>query len=149
MSEIVSTFGIDWRLLLIQALNFAVLLSALWYFLYRPVIRMINNRQKLIADGVAKAQDAKRLRTQAEEERGAVVSKAIREGEGILERSRTAAKEGEARIIREAKEKEARIITEATARAEEAKNRAIEKSRAEISKMAVLAAEKILQKNHA
>ena len=38
MNELFAAFGIDWKLLLAQGVNFGIVLVALWYFLYRPVM---------------------------------------------------------------------------------------------------------------
>ena len=56
MSELFAAFGVYWKLLLVQAVNFGVLLAILSYVLYRPILRMIDARQKRIAEGVATAE---------------------------------------------------------------------------------------------
>ena len=49
MAQVLSTFGIDWRLLIVNAVNFALVLLALWYFLYAPVMRMLESRRERVA----------------------------------------------------------------------------------------------------
>src|SRR3989344_7589595 len=95
MDQILTTLGRDWRLLAIQAFNFGLVLLALWYFLYRPILRMIDARQKKIAEGVKNAERAETLRQETEREKGGIIIAATKEGEGIVERARKAGAENE------------------------------------------------------
>ena len=46
MQEILTAFGIDWRLIVIQVFNFAMLAYVLWYFLYTPVLKLLAEREE-------------------------------------------------------------------------------------------------------
>jgi len=56
MSELFSAFGVNWKLLLIQAVNFGLLLAALTYFLYKPILKIIDERREKVAEGVRTAE---------------------------------------------------------------------------------------------
>ena len=58
MEQVLHVFGIDWKLLLINAANFGLLLAALTYFFYKPMMRMLDLRRDKIAHGVEAAQKA-------------------------------------------------------------------------------------------
>ena len=45
MQQLFAAFGINWKLLLIQGINFSVLLAILSYFLYRPLMKVIDERR--------------------------------------------------------------------------------------------------------
>ena len=45
MDEIIRVFGINWKLLAIQAVNFGLLLILLHRFLYKPLLKVIEERQ--------------------------------------------------------------------------------------------------------
>jgi N utilization substance protein A len=49
MEQLFTTFGVNWKLLVIQAVNFTVLLTALSYFLYRPLMKVLDDRKATIA----------------------------------------------------------------------------------------------------
>ena len=68
MAQFFAAFGIDWRLLLVQAVNFGLLLLALWYFLYGPVLKMIDDRRAKIAESVKVAEAAARRLEEAKAE---------------------------------------------------------------------------------
>ena len=57
MEEIIHAFGIDWRLIVIQMFNFAVLAGALWYFLYTPVLGILKEREAKLKKGVEDAEE--------------------------------------------------------------------------------------------
>ena len=43
MEEIIKAFGIDGRLIVIQIVNFTILMSILGYFLYTPILNLLRN----------------------------------------------------------------------------------------------------------
>ena len=69
MEEIINTFGIKWELMLFQALNFGVLLFLLHRYLYRPILKVVAERESHIKKGMKDAERASRELKSAEEER--------------------------------------------------------------------------------
>lgn len=145
MSGFFSAFGVDWRLLTIQIINFGVLLTALSYFLYRPVTQMLDERRQKIAEGVRASEAAAQRLSEAQDEGNALVAQAAREAEGLLAASRIRAEERAISIVRMAEERADATTKDAALRAAEAKRQALEESRKEIARAAMLAAEKILR----
>jgi len=145
MSGFFSAFGIDWRLLIIQVVNFGLLLSALTYFLYRPVMKMLDERREKIAEGMRASEAAAQRLSDAKDEGDALVAQAAREAEGLLTASRIRAEERAVSIVRMAEERADATAKDASLRAAEAKRQALEESRKEIARAAMLAAEKILR----
>lgn len=148
MDQLFSTFGIDWRLLAIQALNFSVLLAGLTYFLYKPLMKTIDERRAKIAEGVRTAEAAAQRLAAAAEESRELVGAGAREAEQLVAAARVRAEEKGAEIVKGAEAKADATLKDATARAEEAKRRALQESEKEIAKAALLAAEKILAAKH-
>jgi len=60
MSELFGQLGVDWRLLLSQAINFSILFAVLTVFIYRPLIRLIKERASKIKLGLEGAAEAER-----------------------------------------------------------------------------------------
>lgn len=149
MEGLVSAFGLDVRLLIIQAVNFAVLLAGLTYFLYTPVMNMIAKRKEMVAEGVRSAQEADRVLAHSKEQGEGIVGNAAREAEALVAGARARADEKGMELIKEAEHKAHAVMTDAAARAEEAKRLALMESEKEITRAAVLAAEKILRKEAA
>ena len=147
MQEMIATFGIDWRLIVIQIFNFALLLALLWYFLYKPVLAMLDARKEKIEQGVRDAEAAGERLAHAEEEKASILKTAHGSAEEVLARAKDAATEKSAAVLSEASEKSERILAEAALKAREIEERARKESEDEIAKMAILAAEKILKKS--
>jgi F-type H+-transporting ATPase subunit b len=147
MDEIVHAFGIDWRLIAIQMFNFALLLCALWYFLYTPVLKILSEREAKIKQGVQDAEKAAVARKETDIEKGIVLKDARVEAESIVAHAKTHALEKGATIIHDAEAKALRVLEDAKARAEEEQVRARKASEAEIAQAAILTAEKILLGN--
>jgi F-type H+-transporting ATPase subunit b len=149
MNQLFSAFGIDWRLLIIQGINFAVLLSALSYFLYKPVMKMIDDRREKIAEGVRLAEAAEGRLAEATAEGQGLVGAAAREAEGLVAAARTRADEKSAELLHAAEARADLLLQDATARGEELKRQALQSSEKEIARTAMLAAEKILRSSSA
>jgi F-type H+-transporting ATPase subunit b len=146
MQELISTFGINWKLLLAQGFNFAVLLVVLWKFLYQPVLKMIDERRAVIAKGVSDAEAAAQKLASADGEGHEIVTKASQAAESMFATARTRAEEKGAAIIAEAQRRADAGIQEARMRAFAEAKEIRSAGEKEIARAAVLAAEKILRK---
>lgn len=146
MQQLLSAFGVNWSLLLAQAVNFAIVLVALWYFLYKPVNAMLTKRQEMIAKGVTDAAQAGEIFARADSEAAVRVQTADATAEKIVASAREAATTEKTRLLKEAEERAAIIAKDAEARAAESLERARRESESDIARLAVLAAEKVLEK---
>ena len=145
MEGILHTFGIDGRLIVIQIFNFVLLLAALWYFLYTPVLNMLKAREEKVAQGVKDADDAAAAKASAEAEKKVVLGEAQKQAESITATAKEHAEERGKEITREAEQKAASTVKAGEEKAEELKAQALKESEAEVAKLAVLAAEKVLK----
>lgn len=145
MTEFAAAFGLDWKLLIIQAINFGALLAILTYFLYKPLMKLIDERQAKIAEGVRMAEAASTRLAEAQAEGEQLVGTASREAEALVAQGRARADEKGSEILRQAEERAQRVLKDAESRAEEAKRQAMQESSKEIARAAMLAAEKILR----
>ena len=146
MSQVLSTFGIDWRLLLINAVNFFLVMVALWYFLYAPVMRMLESRRERVAKGVQDAQDAARSLSEIESSRAGVLSAAGKDADAMVAAARAAGAQKERELAQKGEAAAAALLREAQAQAAEMKTRSIEESKHEVAKLIVLGMEKIMSK---
>ena len=145
MSALLNAFGINGSLLLAQAVNFGVLMVALTYFLYKPVMRTIDARQKKVAQGVEDAERAAEKLAGADTQAAAVVSSAETEAEGIVAGARETAGAEKARILKEAEARASAVAADADARAKETAAKVLRDSEKEVARLAILAAEKVLR----
>ncbi|MGH7141424.1 MAG: F0F1 ATP synthase subunit B [Minisyncoccia bacterium] len=142
MSAIFSAFGIDWRLLIINTVNFALMLAVLTYFLYKPLMRMLDERREKITKGVRDAAQVEVTLQEIEGSRAAQLAEAGRQADEILLNARAAAANRERELIAAGEANAARIVAEAEAAAREEKARVLEESKKEVARLIVLGLEK-------
>jgi F-type H+-transporting ATPase subunit b len=145
MAELISTFGINWKIMVIQIVNFGVLLFALKHFVYGPVMHMMEQRRKAIEKGVRDAAHAAEKLAAADGEGKAIVTQATRDADDIIARSKVRAEEVGQTIARSVEEKAAAALKDAEMRAKDMKEKALAESKAEIAQAAMLVAEKLLR----
>lgn len=149
MEEITKVFGIDWRLFIIQAINFGLVVFLLSKFLYKPILNVIEERRKIITKGLDDAKLAEQNLQNSIEQKDKLVSEAKEQSQDILSRTKTDAIKMKEKILSDAELEKARLIKEANLRAEEIGKMAVEESKEAVAKMAILAAEKILREGKA
>jgi F-type H+-transporting ATPase subunit b len=145
MEQLIEAFGIDAKLIVVQIVNFFVLMAALSYFLYKPILKLLNEREAKIKQGITDAEEAAVAKASALEEKQAVLTQAQEEAQAIDARAQAFAKEKEAQIVATAQDKASDVIKDAEAKAQQLKAQALKESEAEIAKLAILAAEKVLK----
>jgi F-type H+-transporting ATPase subunit b len=145
MGPLLDAFGIDLSQLLAQLVNFGVLLAALTYFLYKPVMKTLDERRALIAKGVEDAEAAASAAAVASEQAHQTVSAAETEAGQVLTRARAEAQAEKARLEAEAQQRADGIVRDGEARARDAHERTVRESEKEIARLALLAAEKALR----
>jgi F-type H+-transporting ATPase subunit b len=145
MDEIINAFGIDARLIIIQIVNFAILMAALGYFLYKPVLKLLREREEKIAQGLKDAELAALAKSEADAEKQVVLTAAHKAAGEVSDRAKSAATEEAAGIVSLAEAKAVQVMKEAEQKSVELKRQALLESEKEVAKVAVLAAEKILR----
>ena len=144
MEEIIHAFGIDGRLIIIQIFNFAILAGVLWYFLYTPVLKILDEREAKIKKGIEDAKNAELALSEADAKKTEIIHEARKEAVNIVQHGVIHGEEKQKLILEEASQKALRYIDQATIQAEQIKENARKESEAEIAKLAILGAEKIL-----
>jgi F-type H+-transporting ATPase subunit b len=149
MEDIIKAFGIDGRLIFVQIVNFAILMVALVYFLYNPILNMLKAREEKIIQGIKDAEAAAVAKASADAEKKVILTDAHSEAAAVNARAKTAADATASDIVARAQTDAAAVIADAAVKAEQLKAQAERDSAAEIAKTAILAAEKILSQKNA
>jgi len=113
--EILNQFGINPILLAAQVVNFLILLFILKKFMYKPLLKVLDQRKKTIEDSLKNAQEIERRLLQTEEDRDKILAKASQEAQKIAdetkkeltlmrEEDRQKAKDESEQIIKKAQE---------------------------------------------
>ena len=80
MDSLISTFHIDWHLIVAQAINFIVVLLVLYFFALKPLKKLMDERGATIAGGLDNAKKQEALLASAQTEYEAMIAKANADG---------------------------------------------------------------------
>ena len=141
MQQLLSQVGIDWHLLLSQAVNFLVLLIVLRFFLYKPLLKLLADRKKKIEEGVEKAKMADVRLLEANEKSKEKIKEAEKQAIGIIQKTENDAKVLEAKLMSKAKEKEEAELKDfqgVLLSKEDASRRALDDEAKKLIKMAIV-----------
>lgn len=100
--------------ILFQAINFSVVLGALTFLLYKPVLKMFDERSQKIAEGQKAAEAAIKDKEELEEVRTKMESDLKKERAKVLKQAQEEAKQKAADIVatakKEAKAEKAKLV---------------------------------------
>ena len=142
ISDTALDFGVDWPHLFAQIVSFLIVAGALVVLAYKPILNVLEERKRRIADSLANAERIKHelARTEAarqevlnqanlqankliEEARAAAArvqeqetQKAVSAAEQIIAKAREAAAEDHARMLAELRREVGRLVVETTAK---------------------------------
>lgn len=145
--ELFSKLGIDWRLLIIQIVNFGVLLFILKRYLYKPIITMLEKRRERVQESVDLNEKIKKEIHEFEQEKTKQIEEAKNEAKNMLALASQRAQELEAKANEEAKAKAEATLEQARKVIGEEKGKIIEEARKEIAQLVVDATGKMLEKS--
>ncbi len=133
--------------LLGELIAFVVFVMFCMKYVWPPIIGAIEERQKTIADGLAASDRAAKDLELAQEKATAQLKEAKAQAAAIIE----AAKKHEAKIVEEAADKaqaeKEKILAAGHAEIETERNRAKEELRQQVAALAIVGAEKILERS--
>jgi F-type H+-transporting ATPase subunit b len=136
--------GIDLKLLIAQIVNFLILFILLSKFLYKPIVRMLDDRQKKIEKGLSDSEAAENQLNNANSEAEKIKDKAFAEADKIIKAAKSDYDSKAIAIIKKANEQADKIVARANEEAGLAKERALKEAKKELSNVVVMALDKIV-----
>ena len=91
VAQIARTFGVDWTHLIAQLISFSIVCLVLYFFAYKRVLSMLEERRQRIAEGLANAEKIKAELAKAEAQRQEVMSQANTQATKLIQEARAAA----------------------------------------------------------
>lgn len=91
IAKIARTFGVDWPHLLAQIVSFSIMCAVLYRWAYKPVLKILEDRRKVIALGQANAEQIRAELARTESMRQEVIAKANADATRIIEEAHAAA----------------------------------------------------------
>ncbi len=143
--EIFAKLGVDGKLLLAQAVNFAVLFWVLRRFAYRPMLEFLEKRTERIEQGLKDAEAATAKLFAMEQKEKEVLAAAHQEARTLIIVAEESAKKRDAERMAETEARATQFLAEAEAKISEEKEKVLSEAKAEIAEMVSLGVEKILK----
>jgi F-type H+-transporting ATPase subunit b len=137
-------FQINLFQVIVAATNFVVFLALIWTFAFKPVAKMLGDRQARVEQGLKDAEQARKDRESAEQERLAALAEARRESNDILARAQKIAQETRDADIAATRTELERLRAKATEEIEGEKQKALQELRSEVADLALAAAGKVV-----
>lgn len=101
MEELISTFHIDWKLMIAQLVNFGLVFALIYWLAAKPLSKLMHDRTKEITDGLDNAKKAEALVANADIKKDEIIREAKESAKQIVTISQADGKE----IVKEAKDK--------------------------------------------
>jgi F-type H+-transporting ATPase subunit b len=141
IQDIARTFGVDWPHLTAQIISFGIVCALLYWFAYAPVLRMLEERRRQIALGLANTDKINAALAGIEAQRQGILSdaqaqstrliaeareiatrlreqeaqRAIAAAEQIMRQARDAAEQEHARMLADLRREVGRLVVQTTA----------------------------------
>ncbi len=144
MSELLHALGIDWHILLAQILNFAILLAVLGKFVYKPVMKMLDERREGTMKAIEREEFSQKKLLEAEADKENILAAARVDSQKILDIARQDGEEMKRKLVVSAKEEIAKLQREAEAKHKSERTKLISEVKGEIGTLIVDTIEKTL-----
>ena len=130
--------------LLIQVVNFLILIALLSKFLFKPLTKFLAERAEGIEKSLTEARIAREAAAKAQEENRNQILATQREAAALREQAQREVEAERQRLLKESREEAQRLVAEGKAQIEAETRRAKDSLRQEVIGLSLLVAERIL-----
>ncbi len=140
--EILNLLGLNKTLFIFQLINFLIIAYILKRFLFKPLMKMIDERKRRVEQSLQDAEDARIVLENAGEERKKIIAEAKNDADALTLSSKASIEETRVKMTEDAKQRSSQII-------EDAKQKAameFENMNKQIGQMSLEISEKVMTK---
>lgn len=138
--------GLDWKALLFQVINFAVVLVVLRLVAYRPILKILEARRQRIEESLKNATAIEAARKALTQKQAEILEQSQQQAQVLIAKSQKRAEEILAQAKTEAGEKAKQILDQAQAQLTQELKEAKADLKQEAAALIAAATERILQK---
>ncbi|NLT27807.1 MAG: F0F1 ATP synthase subunit B [Dehalococcoidales bacterium] len=139
--------GINLSSLLAQLVNFGLLFALLYFFAYKPVIKMLDQRSAKIKESMEQTEEIKKQHELAEKETARLIAEAGKEGQRIIEQATLIGEETKQKAKQDAKVEAEKLLAKAKLEIERERDEAIGELRNAFADLTVMAAGKVIDRS--
>jgi len=142
--EALGALGVNGPFLLSQIVNFLILFLALRFLLWKPMLKMLDERKQRIAQGLEDAEQARRERERAQAEYDERIKQAGQEREEILARAAEGGEQARAEALAQARTQAEQIVAEGKEAVERERQQMLAELRSQVVTLSIAAANKLI-----
>ncbi len=143
----ITDLGINIPVLIAQLINFTILLVVLRAVLYKPILRMLDERRTKIEESLSAAERMKRQAAEADRQVQEQLEQARREGQALVAQAQEIAARIQAEAREQARADAEALLARARSEIQLERDNAIAELRKEFADVTIRAAEKIIRQS--
>ena len=136
--------GINLPLLVAFIVNFIILLVLLSLFLYKPVLKMLDERQAKIRESMAQAEQIEKQVAHTQEDIKIQLESARKDGQNVITQAEQIGERLKNEAKGEARKEAETLIAKANIEIQQQRDKDLEELRKQFADIAILAAEKVI-----
>lgn len=144
MDSFITTFHIDWKIMIAQAINFIIVFLVLYFLAIKPLKKIMSERTSTIEKGLQDAKDNALLIENSRKDYEAVIAKAKQEAHELFQQGKVEAEEKRQEMLQKAHDEVETMILNGKKSLEAEKSKMIDDAKKEIVSLVVSATEKVL-----
>ena len=145
MGSIIAIFHIDWKIIIAQVINFAVVFLVLYLFALKPLQKLMSEREGKIKKGITDANDNALMIEKTKQEYAEVINKARAEAQELYKQGKHEAEVKKAEMLATAQAEVTTMIQAGKKNLEAEKVKIVEEAKKDIIALTIKATEKVLE----
>ena len=142
--DVAKDFGVNWHLLIAQAVNFAIVAWLIWKFAFKNILSTVKEREEQISDSLKNAEKIKLQLEETNRMQEETLKDASVEAQKTVSQAREQAKAHLESLRIEAERQAEEIIQKARESMKLEKQQVLQEAREEIASLVVMATSKVL-----
>ncbi len=145
MDSLVSTFHLDLKLLIAQAVNFGIVFAVLYFFAFKPLFKVMGERTDKIDKSLKDADEIEKKLAETNVRKEEIVAEARQAAQAVLEEAKSAGEARKQDMIAKAKEEIGQIINAEKEKIAVEKAKTLREMKTEVASLVTLSLEKFLK----
>ncbi|MBI4280640.1 F0F1 ATP synthase subunit B [Candidatus Uhrbacteria bacterium] len=141
---VLGTLGINGKLFLAQLFNFAIVMLVVWRWVWRPVMRLLEERSKKIEKSLAQAAAIEKEMAGLETKRQAMLVETEKKAEAVLKETEAIAEARRQEALVKSRQEVEKILREGVRALETEKKQMVARAKTEVADLVIAATEKVL-----
>lgn len=146
MESLIETFHIDYKLLVAQAINFSIVISVLYFFALKPILKVMQERTEKIEKSLADADAIEENMRKTEERYEQTLNEAKKEAAAIMARAGEEAEKKREKMLAKTKEEIGQIINEEKEKMQKEKAQVLREIKSSVTDLVIAITEKVIEK---